>query len=295
MENLCDEFSMSLAASVPRRESLRRMGAVLAGMLLNPWGLGTAWAGKQDPCKSFCRCSNRAQQNQCLAACQACNGNTGRLGGSCGSYVCCQAAACSGVCSDLKSDPNCGACGNNCGANGQTCCGNHCADLANDFDNCGGCGAGCAYPGQFEDGACVDGHCSYSCVPGAIDCDGICTSVDSDPDNCGACGNVCVAGTTCQNSTCQPSNCVPNCPTNWCGGDGCGGTCGCPADSICVGDGSNMCVPVNDCVPPYGMMCGGVCIDILFDALNCGACGHQCQPLEHCSWGVCEGSCIGCE
>src|SRR6187401_2201484 len=152
MDRFYDEFSKSLAAAVPRRESLRRMAAVFAGAVLSQFGLGTAWAAGQNPCVAFCnRCSKGTKRNQCLAACQACNGNTGRLGGSCGSYVCCQAATCSGVCSDLKSDPNCGACGNNCGANGLTCCGNHCADLANDFDNGGACGAGCAYPGQFED------------------------------------------------------------------------------------------------------------------------------------------------
>ena len=257
MENLCDEFSMSLAASVPRRESLRRMGAVIAGMLLDPWGLGTAWAAGQDPCKTFCsRCRNKTQQNQCLAACRACSGNTGRLGGGCGSYVCCQAAACNGVCSDLQSDPNCGACGNDCSDLGETCCGNYCADLANDFDNCGSCGARCASPTPFEYGACVDGACVYSCVEGAIVCGGICTPVSSDPDNCGTCGNVC------------PES-APFCD-----------------QGVCM---------VNDCVPPFGMMCGGACIDILFDALNCGGCGFQCQPLEHCSWGVCEGSCIGCD
>jgi hypothetical protein len=257
MERLYDEFSMSLADKfVPRRESLRRMGAVLAGAVLSQFGLGSAWAAGRDPCKSFCGCSNKAQQNQCLAACQACSGNTSRLVGSCGSYTCCSTAACNGVCSDLRSDPNCGACGNDCSDLGETCCGNYCADLANDFDNCGGCGAGCAYPGPYEDGACVDGHCAYSCVPGAIDCDGICTSVDSDPDNCGACGNVCPESARfCDQGVCT----------------------------------------VNDCAPPFGMMCGGACIDILFDALNCGGCGFQCQPLEHCSWGVCEGSCIGCE
>ena len=112
MERLYDEFSMSLAASVPRRETLRRMGAVLAGMVLSPLGLGTAWAG-QDPCRAFCRCSNKAQQNQCLVACRACNKQTSRLAGSCGSYVCCSTESCGGVCSDLLSDPNCGACGNN--------------------------------------------------------------------------------------------------------------------------------------------------------------------------------------
>jgi hypothetical protein len=46
MERFYDEFSKSLAASVPRRESLRRMGAVLAGMVLSPLGLGT---GGTDP------------------------------------------------------------------------------------------------------------------------------------------------------------------------------------------------------------------------------------------------------
>ena len=34
MEHFYDEFSKSLAASVPRRESLRRMGAVFAGAVL---------------------------------------------------------------------------------------------------------------------------------------------------------------------------------------------------------------------------------------------------------------------
>jgi Stigma-specific protein, Stig1 len=255
MEHLFDEFSKSLAASVPRRESLRRIGAVFAGAVLSPLGLGTAWAAASDPCKSFCRCSNKTKQNQCLTACRACNGNTSRLAGACGNYVCCSTASCRGVCSDLRSNPNCGACGNDCRAFGETCCGSYCADLDNDFDNCGGCGARCAFPGEFEDGACVAGHCSYSCVPGAIDCNGTCTLVNSDPGNCGACGNVCPAS-------------APFCD-----------------QGVCT---------ANDC-PAGQMNCFGACIDILWDGNNCGGCGFQCQPLEHCSWGVCEGSCIGCE
>ena len=94
MTHQWDEFSKSLAdESIPRRQSLRLLGAALAGAVLSPLGLGTAWAGKADPCKSFCRCSNKTQQNQCLAACRACNGNISRLGGSCGSYVCCSTAS----------------------------------------------------------------------------------------------------------------------------------------------------------------------------------------------------------
>ena len=209
MEHFYDEFSKSLAAPVPRRESLRRMGAVFAGAVLGQLGLGTAWGAKQDPCKSFCRCSNKTQQNQCLAACQACNGNTGRLGGSCGSYVCCSTAACSGVCSDLQSDPNCGACGIDCGDIGETCCGDYCADLANDVDNCGKCGTRCDLTGPNEYGTCIAGTCVYECVGGADDCgDGTCTYLGDDPNNCGACGNVCPeAAPFCTDGTCTETYC----------------------------------------------------------------------------------------
>src|SRR5687768_2103002 len=147
MEHFYDEFSKSLAASVPRRESLRRMGAVFAGALLGQLGLGTAWAARQDPCKSFCRCSNKTQQNQCLAACRACNSNPTRLCGGCGTYACC--------------------------ATGTTCCGDYCTDLANDFDHCGGCGARCDDPAPYEYGECVEGACVYGCTTGATACDGI--------------------------------------------------------------------------------------------------------------------------
>jgi hypothetical protein len=247
MERLYDEFSMSLTVSVPRRETLRRMGAVIAGLVLNPWGLRTAWAGS-DPCRAFCRCSNKAQQNQCLAACRACNTQTSRLAGSCGSYVCCSIASCGGVCSDLLSDPNCGACGNNCGDIGETCCGNYCADLANDFDNCGGCGARCPDPGPYEDGWCVLGECVYLCADGALDCNGTCTPVYSDPDNCGACGNVCPEW-------------APRCT-------------------------EGVCTEVVRCVFPF-IDCGGVCVDPTSDRNNCGGCGVQCSYDEACISGSC--------
>ena len=49
MDDLFDEFSKSMAKSMPRRESLRRLRVVLAGAVLSPLGLGAAWAGRQDP------------------------------------------------------------------------------------------------------------------------------------------------------------------------------------------------------------------------------------------------------
>jgi hypothetical protein len=63
-----DEFSKSLAEqSVPRRQSLRLLGAALAGALLSPLGLGSAFAATRDRCKAFCKCRNKQQR-----ACSAC-------------------------------------------------------------------------------------------------------------------------------------------------------------------------------------------------------------------------------
>ena len=92
MTHQFDEFSKSLAdESLPRRESLRRIGAALAGAALMPFSLalGAPKPKATDPCKTFCKCRNKSQQNACLAACKACSGKTNRLCGSCGSYVCC--------------------------------------------------------------------------------------------------------------------------------------------------------------------------------------------------------------
>ena len=162
-----DEFSKSLAEkSVPRRQSLRLLGVALAGALLGPLGLGTAWAGGLDPCKSFCNRYPKGVQSRCLTACQSCNGDTSRVCENDWYFACCPV--------------------------GRPCCNGYCADLASDFDHCGACGNPCPYPGPYEDGACVDGQCLYWCVEGAADCgDGACTDLLCDPDNCGACGNAC--------------------------------------------------------------------------------------------------------
>ena len=247
-----DEFSKSLAEEpLPRRESLRRIGAVLAGAVLSPLGLESAWAAGRDPCKAFCKCRNKSQQNACLAACRACNTDTSRLCGSCGSYAC----------ADLIHDvAHCGACFHNCWsdarANEQTACvsgacvyecvagavdcDGRCTFLDSDFDNCGRCGNVCAHPGRYEYGACVNGNCEYACVGGADYCYGTCTFLGSDPDNCGACGNVC-GGTTpytsCIQRTCH--NCGSNTNFNW-------------------------------------------------DNSNCGWCGNVCRPDAACVYGVCE-------
>jgi stigma-specific protein Stig1 len=215
MTNRWDDFSKLLAEeSSTRRESLRLLGAALAGAVLSPLALGTArGAGKSraaDPCKTICRCSKKTQRDACLAACRSCTGATSRLCGSCGTGV-------------------------------------NCYDLAHDVNNCGACGNACL-PGPYETAACLSGRCVYSCVEGAVRCNGACTYLDWDPDNCGACGNVCPASApVCVAGTCSERTCIPYCPEGWCGGDGCGGECACPNGWFCDNTGDyghlNYCIP----------------------------------------------------
>jgi len=116
---------------------------------------------------------------------------------------------------------------------------------------CGSCGryTCCTNPGPYQYGACVSGHCSYSCVEGAADCgDGSCTPLWSDPNNCGACGN--------------------NCP---------------PSTPVCHQGG---CIP-NPC-PPNLWLCDGVCVNLMTDWFNCGACGNACFGFDYCANGSCE-------
>jgi hypothetical protein len=262
MTNHWDEFSKSLVErSVPRRETLRLLGAALAGAFLSPLGAGTAWAATTDPCRTFCRCSNKGKQNQCLAACRACSGDTSRLCGSCATGF---------ACTDLASDPsNCGACGNVC------------------------------QPGPLEDATCFDGSCVYLCAEGAVRCSGTCTFLEWDPDNCGACGNACPeAAPYCTQGVCSPCKpglvlCGDSCVDLGSNPNNCG-ACGqiCAAGEVCAGGACcnptiSDCFGSSDpCVFPL-VDCGGVCVNILSDASNCGACGNVCTNGFFCSSGAC--------
>jgi hypothetical protein len=279
MNHPFDEFSKSLSEeSVPRRESLRRLGAVFVSAILGPLALGVESAsanpdnrrrwrrprrrplfpplGGKDKCASFCkRCRTKRQKEQCLSACN----NPNRLKGSCGNYVCCSDGQtyCKGSCVDLQNDPgNCGSCGRTCPADqecvqgncrdiacppDQTRCATTCVDLAFDNNNCGSCGNVCGGSTPY----CVSGTCS-ECLLGQVKCDGVCSALNWDVSNCGACGNVCPAST-------------PYCE---------GG--------VCV-----------ECPSSYPTSCYGICTDVSYDWSNCGACGVVCADYEICFEGAC--------
>lgn len=281
MTNSFDEFSKTLAeSSIPRRESLRQLGAVLAGVF-GAWTVGSgsasadAWKRdhrrckkskrRKDPCVDFCNRCRGSKQTQCISACRACDNDPKRLRGGCGTYICCAPGLtyCGGRCVDFKTDSNnCGSCGRVC-SDGQTCvngtcsgggnecdpgltkCEFACVNLLSDKLNCGSCGNACA-----AGTTCVNGTCTSAdgCYGGQVKCDGICREISQDPSNCGACGVVCGPGQNCVGGVCQDAE----------GGGGCPG------------------------------------VDLMWDGQNCGACGNVCPPQTACANGVCEGLCIGC-
>jgi hypothetical protein len=265
MTHRFDEFSKSLSEAVPRRESLKRFGLVVAGTLLGAFGTDGASAGLIDPCIRFCTRGTKKQRNACLAACRACRRASGRVCGSNANLICCPS--------------------------GSTCCGNYCANLGSDFDNCGRCGRACREPGVNEVGSCVNGRCQYACVAGAVRCNGRCKFLDSDPNNCGTCGKTC-GGTKpyCRDGACVScpggqTACGGNCVDTFTDPNNCG-ACGnvCPSSApICI---QGACGGGGPCFGTQAL-CGGVCVEISADVSNCGACGVTCAGGESCVGGHC--------
>jgi len=235
MNDPFDDFSKSLSEeSVPRRESLRRLGAVFLGAMFGPLALGIETASAnpdsrrrrrrirkliprlpigrppEDACTGFCKkCGSKSRQNQCVLACRACGNDPKRMQGSCGAYACCGNGTtyCNGTCTYLSDDPsNCGACGNVCGESTPYCIHGTCAD----------------------------------CTLGQTKCNGTCTDLYWDPANCGACGNTCSSPTphcaygTCGACTADFTLCNGTCVDTYFDRQNCGG-CGivCSDSSYC--------------------------------------------------------------
>jgi hypothetical protein len=98
---------------------------------------------------------------------------------------------------------------------------------------------------------------------GLADCPGYCADLLSDPYNCGGCGVVCGGGQACAGGVCI-----------WLA----------PLDPGLV----------VDCTPQGLTNCGGNCVDLAFDAFNCGACGNSCPLGGACQDGACAGLvCLG--
>jgi hypothetical protein len=171
MEHQFDRLAKTLADGASRRDVLRRLGGGLATALLASLGLNGAW-GQAPACITYCSAFTGRKKQNCLAACEACGGDTKRL------------------CPSKTSDNV--AC---CGPETPDCCNGTCTNLQTDSAHCGSCETFCGF---FQ--ACCSGHC----CPGELDkcCDGVCRDVQNDPQNCGTCGNVCASGVCCAGVCC---------------------------------------------------------------------------------------------
>ena len=148
MEHQFDALAKSLAATVSRREAIRRLGGGLAGAVLASLGSGRAWSAPapNSHCEDFCRSKCGIHPGggnafgKCVSSCEACVNRTGgQLPCLCpaspgGDVVCCTGGqtCCSGICKDTSTDSNnCGACGHACTGYRVVCCSGTCSGEQN--------------------------------------------------------------------------------------------------------------------------------------------------------------------
>lgn len=132
-----------------------------------------------------------------------------------------------------------------------------------------GCTSACAPNTCGSDGC--GGSCG--CVSGAVCLTNLTCCVPNDnpcgPDGCGGSHGVC--------------GCTPSCAPGACGNNGCGGTCACTSDSVCLVN-QTCCVPNSNPCGSDG--CGG----------THGECPTACGPGDQDGDGVCDDrdNCGGC-
>jgi len=143
-----------------------------------------------------------------------------------------------------------------------------CSTTCKEGDTCCFCGAERCLNGQI---------CCLGTLTGAT-----CVDLDNDGEHCGACGVGCGTGETCSGGACACGGTISTEGAACTIGDYCcDGTCldetvscECSASSPCSAVG-------HDC-------CGGACVNMSFDPLNCGSCGTRCSDLERCVTAACE-------
>jgi hypothetical protein len=170
--------------------------------------------------------------NNCGGCGNVCGDGHSCVAGRCTLNCAAGLVECNGACVDLRSDLNCGACGNDCTqVAGYACearpdqswacvvqcpspqirCGEpgseFCTDSSTDGGNCGGCGKVCG-----AGTTCTGGNCA--CDAPTVNCTGpnggtICVDKTTDEQNCGGCGITCNAslGEICDEARCvSPAN-----------------------------------------------------------------------------------------
>jgi hypothetical protein len=115
---------------------------------------------------------------------------------------------------------------------------------------------------SVDDGG--SGTDAFTCSGGTLACGAKCVDPALDPANCGTCGKACGVGEVCSAGKC-------------------GIACQ-PGFSPCTGSGAD------------GGMTGPVCVNLMTDVNNCGACGKVCSGangVPSCNAGTCGIACIG--
>jgi hypothetical protein len=223
--------------------------------------------------------------------------NCGACGVACGS-VANASVSCS---EDGTCEPTCNGGFDSC----DNSFSNGCETNIRTLPNCGACGTSCSHSNATS--SCGDGNCTLAlCNSGYGDCnsnkaDG-CEVRLNTATHCGQCGRPCAlsnAASSCSSGSCQVSGCnsnFGNCDAN--ASNGCEtnlqtsaqhcGACGaaCPANFVCQA-GRCVCDSNSDCASGQ-TCCGGSCIDTRTSESNCGACGTSCGSGQTCCSGTCR-------
>lgn len=284
-----DAIARALAHGRSRRDLLRSAGAGLAGTALFS---GRAASAAPDRCAVYCADQPGPRKASCKQACQHCAGDVSRV---------CQTPT-AFVCVDTQTDPqNCGACGVVC-PSGTTCEGGTCA-CDRGCETAGNCQVGGVSCGQAGFGCVVVETTSEACFCADVQIGGFPTcATDQDcldffgPDSGAVCQSMqtwdCGCGEPRPNWCQRPCPVPLECPP---GQTDCGGTCvDVQSDPVNCGGCGNYC-PTGRCAQgacacPDGLTdCGGSCVDLQADPNNCGACFVGCEEGADCAGGQCRG------